>query len=211
MPLVPFLLRPKDTPDDLLQVYFEKFSHEPSSPHLEPIFMELVSRSHEPLVRFFAAKVRNAYDCEDLLQISLIKAFDGRRTYSAARGSFADWLFGIAKTTLANHFRALGREAQFRDPQATDLQETPSPAVSAEKAFLDKEQYTLLLSGCAGERDRKLLEALKRRKVEKEHWNCIQRDMGWDLTPESLRVECHRLEKKLRRVQQQSSPRRPVT
>lgn len=206
-----FVLNLSETPIDILQVYFERGAQEqPPPPYLELIFMELVARSQKNLVRYIARRVKNPYDIEDLLQITLGKAFHGRSGYDSRRGTFQQWLFGIASHNLANHFQASNREQENLNAWAAEARQAEGPA-NPERAFLAKDEYQFLEQSCEEEQDKKLLEALKRRRVEKQSWDEIHRDMGWEITPQSLRVECYRLEKRLRRVRQQSNPRRIVT
>lgn len=189
-----------ETPLNLLEAAFERFAGQPSSPHLEPIFMELVRRCHSFLFKYILCKVRNSYDIEDLLQITLKKAFEYRSTYKCSSGSFRQWIFGIAHHTVINHFRALGRERENLSAWAGIAAGLPGSAVDPERAYMAENEYRDLLDSCKEERDKRLLEALIRRKFDGQSWSEIHRDMGWDIEPESLRIACIRLVKNLKRV-----------
>lgn len=185
------------TPDELLEISFERSAQQSASPELEPVFMELVNRVQDPLVRFIASRVRDPHHVEDLVQTTLMKAFDKRKTYRHLY-SFRSWIFGIASNTVSNHFRANGRRRE--DPTDWSSREVPTHTADQQRALLAKEEYSTLLHQVEEERDKRLLDAWIRHKFDDQSWNEIRDDMGWNITPESLRIACFRLVKSLKRV-----------
>ncbi len=73
-----------------------------------------VDEHGEMLYRYALSRVRRPEVAEDLVQDTLVAAVRKADSY-AGRSTERNWLFGILKNKIANHFRKLGRETSFTD------------------------------------------------------------------------------------------------
>jgi RNA polymerase sigma-70 factor (ECF subfamily) len=90
---------------------------------------EILFKRHFRCVhRFFANKVGNDRDVEDLIQRTFLACLEGRERY-AATAAFRTWLLGIAHNLLREHYRR-GRRAReqidFSHDSVRDLCDGPS-------------------------------------------------------------------------------------
>lgn len=93
---------------------------------------DLLYRRHVTRVyRYCYARAGNPADAEDLTAQTFLAALEGLARYRG-RGSFASWLFGIARHKCADHHRgryanpheALEAARPLPDPRAPDLEQT---------------------------------------------------------------------------------------
>lgn len=84
----------------------------PRPPISSETFVSLYREQITPVYRYFYHQISNFHDAEDLLATTLYKAFIGRVTFDTDRGTFAAWLFGIARHTLRDFQR---RRLPFAD------------------------------------------------------------------------------------------------
>jgi len=68
-------------------------------------FLALYREQVIPVYRYCYQQTGNVHDAEDLLGTTLCKAFAGRATFDPGRGTFAAWLFGIARHVLRDFRR----------------------------------------------------------------------------------------------------------
>ena len=67
----------------------------------------LLSESYrDQITGYFAKRVGNFSDAEDLTQNTLLKAFQKVDTFDPARGRFASWVYGIAHNIFVDHARS---------------------------------------------------------------------------------------------------------
>lgn len=64
---------------------------------------------------------------EDLTSQTFVKALEGLRGYSPARGAFSAWLYGIARHCLVDHVRSIGRTVSL-DSAPMDAWDLPDGA-----------------------------------------------------------------------------------
>ena len=79
-------------------------------------FAPLYRRYLTPVYRYFYQRVASAEVAEDLTSVTFSRAL-GDLDHYKARGSFAGWLFGIARHVLLDHMRA-----QYAHDDQEDLQ-----------------------------------------------------------------------------------------
>lgn len=58
------------------------------------------------LFNYVCFKVKNRYVAEDIISTICENALRNCRQYNSQNGSLNNWIFGIARNTLRNHFRA---------------------------------------------------------------------------------------------------------
>jgi RNA polymerase sigma-70 factor (ECF subfamily) len=151
-------------------------------PDLEQVF----ARYLDPVYRFLYSRVGNREDAEDLTSEVFLKAtrqLDSERP----EASIAQWLFTVARTVLADHWRRYyrngGRPATLDDIQLGDASiEAPTPSRSEDSARLVAEVLAAL-----PERYRRVLELRFLRG-----YSIVEtaREMG--ITPENVKVIQHR-------------------
>lgn len=71
-------------------------------------FEPLVAR-HGADIHAYLARRAGTAEADDLLAETWLAAYSGRGTFDAARGNARGWLFGVARHTLAAHYRRQAR------------------------------------------------------------------------------------------------------
>jgi RNA polymerase sigma-70 factor (ECF subfamily) len=76
-------------------------------------FEALVAHFEKRIFHYLCQMTRNEHDAQDLTQVTFLKAYQNIHSYQS-RGTFAAWLYTIAKRTALNHFRdaRVGEELQ---------------------------------------------------------------------------------------------------
>jgi RNA polymerase sigma-70 factor (ECF subfamily) len=74
-----------------------------------------------PLQQYVMRRVHNAADADDLVQLILERAMS--KAPQAQIDSVAQWLFGIARNAIADHYRM---QARLLDQAAEDLEASPA-------------------------------------------------------------------------------------
>jgi RNA polymerase sigma-70 factor (ECF subfamily) len=103
----------------------------PSNPgELEQVYAQFV----DPIHRFLYARVGNREDAEDLTSQVFLKAFRQLDPKRAER-SVASWLFTVARTVLADHWREVYRAGPIAelDENVIDRTEVPGGPDDADK------------------------------------------------------------------------------
>lgn len=72
----------------------------------------------ERVYRYFAFRLRDAMEAEDLTAETFIKAWQHLRNYRARTAPFSAWLFRIAHNVLVDHWRRRARRATVPLDQA---------------------------------------------------------------------------------------------
>lgn len=104
---------------------------------------QLLSSLIPLLRRYFARRVRDADDVEDLVQTMLIAVHEKRATYDVSR-PFAPWLFAIAHYKMIDHFRRTRPNVSLDDFGDVKDESDFGDAVTAR---LDVEAQLATLSG----------------------------------------------------------------
>ncbi len=131
----------------------------------EDAWRALYEAYSRPVWRYVARRMLpDSRDVADVVQETFLAAARGARQFDAARGSLANWLYGIARNHVALHFRRQHRRGPGDDtgllhseiidwldhrhatpPEALATAETAS-AVRATLAALPEEYETLLVA-----------------------------------------------------------------
>jgi RNA polymerase sigma factor (sigma-70 family) len=122
-------------------------------------FAALYRRYVTPVYRYLYSRVGHAADAEDLTAQVFTETLEGLRRYRE-RGSFAAWLFTIARRKAADYHRwkhphlplneALDRPAEEKDPLARLVQDEALRWLATLVAQLDEDQQELLRLRFAG-------------------------------------------------------------
>jgi RNA polymerase sigma factor (sigma-70 family) len=150
------------------------------SPDLDEVF----ARYLDPVYRFIYSRVGNREDAEDLTSEVFLKAtrqLDGAR----AEASVAQWLYTVARTVLADHWRRYYRSGpvlQLNEERASEIPDT-DPVMPSERSARLVEQVLGLLP----DRYRHVLELRFLRGYSIQE---TAHEMG--VTPENAKVIQHR-------------------
>jgi RNA polymerase sigma-70 factor (ECF subfamily) len=68
----------------------------------------------------------------EVLQDTLLRAWDGRESYDAARGRVPWWLMGIARNRAVDLLRSRSHQARLREQAPLDVRAPAAPAPAAE-------------------------------------------------------------------------------
>jgi len=122
-------------------------------------FAALYRRYVTPIYRYLYSRVGNAADAEDLTTQTFVAALEGLSGYHE-RGSFAAWLFTIARNKAADHYRqhtpqlplheALDSPAHGDNPLARMICREALQRLSALVARLEEDKQELLRLRFAG-------------------------------------------------------------
>lgn len=153
----------------------------PQDPDLEQVF----SRYMDPVYRFLYTRVGNREDAEDLTSEVFLKA---ARHLNAERpeASIAQWLFTVARTVLADHWRRYYRSGAPLPFENNQMENLPSPEAAAESPSRSVQLVADLLDALP-ERYRRVLELrfLKGYSVQE-----TANEMA--ISPENVKVIQHR-------------------
>jgi RNA polymerase sigma-70 factor (ECF subfamily) len=150
-------------------------------PDLEQVFAKYV----DPIHRFIYSRVGNREDAEDLTSEVFLKAtrlLDRERS----EASVATWLFTVARTVLADHWRRYYRGGASVELDETRLGDIPDKPRTSEPSEASAQLVAQVLGGLS-DRYRRVLEL---RFLQGYSIQETANEMG--LTPENVKVIQHR-------------------
>ena len=74
---------------------------EGNSAAFQPIYLEVI----DPLYRFCYYRLQHTQQAEDVVQECVLKAYQRLGQYNPQKGTFTQWLYAIARTTLIDYLR----------------------------------------------------------------------------------------------------------
>ena len=104
-------------------------------------FETLYGRHRGPLYRYFIRQVSRA-QVDDLFQEVWLRIIRGQDRYRAS-APFSAYLYRIAHNVLVDHYRRVGRSAEFNAPDPPDPED---PSATPERAFAQGEIRAKLLA-----------------------------------------------------------------
>jgi RNA polymerase sigma-70 factor (ECF subfamily) len=97
--------------------------------HDREAFVTLYDRYCGPVVRYVAAQT-GSEQVEDLVSVTFTRALSRIHTFRPERGTFAAWLFTIARHAVADHYRERARTTPLQSIPAA-LASAPNPEAAA--------------------------------------------------------------------------------
>jgi RNA polymerase sigma-70 factor, ECF subfamily len=91
--------------------------------------------------RYISYRINDSHTAEDLTSVVFEKALTKFKTYSAEKATFATWVFTIARNTLTDHFRSMGKAQVVQLDESTEMFER---GVSPEEELIKSEQCRVL-------------------------------------------------------------------
>ena len=120
-------------------------------------FASLFDEYYPKLYAYIRSQVASQEIAEDITAGAFERAFRGSHTYDADKGSFATWLFRIARNLVINHYASTSRKpVPYTLDEAVEVSATdPSP----EQQIIRKEQRQVLLELLSSlpERDQEII------------------------------------------------------
>jgi RNA polymerase sigma-70 factor, ECF subfamily len=117
-------------------------------------FTLLYDRYANRIFRFALEQTRSAETADDITSETMLKAFESLHRYDSTRGSFAGWVFAIARNQIRNHFRAHKR--MWREVSRIWERDTTDDALSTVAALENAEQVHAALDRVSAS-DREIL------------------------------------------------------
>ena len=169
-----------------------------------------VEKHGDYLYRFALSRLRDSKTAEDVLQETFLAALESRHRFEG-RSSERNWLAGILKHKILDHFRRAGREVKLDDrDEPADMAaewfdedghwklDENSPAEWGDPdRTLEQSQFWEALGRCLGELPSRTARAFTLREIEEEETGAICKDLN--ITPTNLWVILHRARMHLRR------------
>ena len=170
-----------------MEAAFSRVSAPPRRIPLEqpPDLEEVFSRYLDPVYRFVYSRVGNREDAEDLTSEVFLKA-SRQLDSSRSEASVAQWLFTVARTVLADHWRRYYRSGTvlpLDEGRAGNIPDEEAPAVPSERS----EQLVERVLAALPERYRRVLEL---RFLQGYSIQETAEEIG--VTPENVKVIQHR-------------------
>jgi RNA polymerase sigma-70 factor (ECF subfamily) len=100
-----------------------------SAAHDRQHFMVLYDLYVGSIERYVAARIGSS-DVEDLVSATFTRALARIHTYNQERGTFAAWIFTVARNAVVDHYRERARLSSL-DPSGSLAAEQPGPEASA--------------------------------------------------------------------------------
>jgi RNA polymerase sigma-70 factor (ECF subfamily) len=136
-------------------------------------FQQLYDRWAVPIYQYFYARTGEAANAEDLTSQLFLSVYQALPRYQH-RGTFAAWLFTIARNLSRDYYRKLGREAPlYQAQQLAADSDLPAEAAQREEiarlrrlihSLPDREQELIRLRYVAGLTFAEMADVLKKRK-----------------------------------------------
>jgi RNA polymerase sigma-70 factor (ECF subfamily) len=104
-------------------------------------FSAIYARFRRPLLSYIRKRITDRHVAEDLVQEVFLKAHRFEAKYEK-RYAISTWLWTIAKNTVSDHLRCVGR---WGGEEPIEPDELPSKARDAEESVIGRDQRRLLL------------------------------------------------------------------
>ena len=176
------------------------------SPPLDP--SAWVDAHGDMLYRYALVRVRKPEVAEDLVQETLLAAWQGRKEY-AGKSAERTWLVGILRHKIMDHLRSrsrgMGEDKQvshsdwleeFFDDRGRWIRK-PDPSAIRPEALLEKQEFWGVFDQCLDDLPPRHREAFARRVIEQEDTGEICKAMG--VTATNLWVILFRARTQMRR------------
>ncbi len=151
----------------------------------------LFERYQVPLYNFFLRLTRQASTSEDLVQEVFLRVLKYKHTFRG-KGQFRGWLYQIARSARADHYRKHGRETELSE----ESQEMLVSAQAAVSESLEEEQRAALVRAALERLPEAKREVLLMSRFQDLRYHEIARALG--IAEGTVKVRVHRAMKDLR-------------
>ena len=156
----------------------------------EPLAV-LFERYQVPLYNYFVRLCGQASTSEDLVQEVFLRVLKYKHTFKG-QGQFRAWLFQIARSARADHYRKHGREVELSE-EAQDMLTSPHPGAHD---LLEDEQRAALVRAALDRLPEAKREVLVLSRFQNLRYHEIARTLG--CAEGTVKVRVHRAMKDLR-------------
>lgn len=109
-------------------------------------FGTLYDRYVERIYRFVYYKTLNKDVAEDIVGAVFLKAFERIGGFNASRGKFAQWIYGIARNAVIDHYRTAKPQANIEDIFDLGVDDRTEAKIDAAAALKKVEKYLKTLN-----------------------------------------------------------------
>jgi RNA polymerase sigma-70 factor (ECF subfamily) len=156
----------------------------------EPLAV-LFERYQVPLYNFFLRQSGQASTSEDLVQEVFLRVLKYKHTFRG-QGQFKSWLFQIARSARADHYRKRGRETELTE-EAQEMLASPHPGAIER---IETEQRAALVRAALDRLPDAKREVLVMSRFQNLRYHEIARVLG--CAEGTVKVRVHRAMKELR-------------
>lgn len=96
-------------------------------------FAKIYDAYIDKLYKFIYFKV-DAFEAEDLTELTFMKAWEKRKKYDPAKSSFSSWLYTIARNTVIDHYR-VSKPTEELDVRLPDEKKISNPKFQTEESL----------------------------------------------------------------------------
>lgn len=112
----------------------------------EEAFAALYDRYLERIYRFIYFKTFDKDIAEDITSTVFLKAFERIKGFDASRGKFAQWVYGIARNAVIDHYRTAKSYVPIEDVFDLGTDDRTEASLDAREALKGVEKYLKTLN-----------------------------------------------------------------
>ncbi len=109
-------------------------------------FAELYDRYVERIYRFVYFKTFDKDTAEDIVSTIFLKAYERIGTFDAGKGVFSQWLYGIARNAVVDHYRSAKQHVDVDDLFDLGEDERTEEKIDARELLAKVERYLVTLN-----------------------------------------------------------------
>jgi RNA polymerase sigma-70 factor, ECF subfamily len=107
---------------------------------------ELYDRYIERIYRFVYFKTFDKDIAEDIVSTVFLKAYERIGTFDATKGAFSQWIYGIARNAVIDHYRTAKQHVDIEDVFDLGLDERTEEKIDARDLLQKVEKYLTTLT-----------------------------------------------------------------
>ena len=117
----------ENQPNPELQKLGQQFSNGDAA-----AFDQIFDLFADKLFRYISLKIKTD-DAEDILELTLLKAWENRDKYDSTKSNIQTWLFTIARNTIIDHYRSYKEIISEEEGEINNIASEDSPVKKAEQ------------------------------------------------------------------------------